>query len=603
VRREDIRNIAIIAHVDHGKTTLVDAMLWQSGIFRVNQEVAERVMDSNDLEREKGITILAKNTSVTFDGIKINIMDTPGHADFGGEVERALTMADGVLLLVDAAEGPLPQSRFVLKKSLERKLPAVVVINKIDRSDARPEEVLNEIYDLFIDLDAGDDQIDFPVIYTNAKKGTATLDLATPGENLLPLFQTIVKSIPPPEIGEGGANQGWVTNVDYNDYVGRMGLCRVVQGELEANKEYTLQQDGRKVRGKVTALFTFMGLERVEAASVQAGDICAVAGFPDVGIGDTLADLPDAAPLPRIRVDEPTLSMIFSSNISPFAGKEGRFVTSRQIRNRLEKEALRNVSLRIVFPETGDQYEVMGRGELQLAILIETMRREGFEISVSRPRILTRTGPDGVVMEPMELVQVDCPEDFMGAVTQLLGTRRGKMVNLVNHGSGRVRMEWRMPSRGLIGFRTQFMTDTRGMGILNHLFDGYDTWQGEIPGRITGALVADRPGRATGYAIEHLQSRGEFFIPPGTMVYEGMVVGENNRENDLDVNIVKEKHLTNMRASTADEAVRLVPPRILNLEQCLEFLRDDELLEITPQSLRIRKISLKALERYRERPR
>ena len=603
MRREDIRNIAIIAHVDHGKTTLVDAMLWQSGIFRVNQEVAERVMDSNDLEREKGITILAKNTSVTFDGVKINIMDTPGHADFGGEVERALTMADGVLLLVDAAEGPLPQSRFVLKKSLERKLPAVVVINKIDRSDARPEEVLNEIYDLFIDLDAGDDQIDFPVIYTNAKKGTATLELATPGEDLLPLFKTILEAIPAPEIREGGTTQGWITNIDYNDYVGRMGLCRVVQGRVEANKEYVLQQDGRLIRGKVTALFTYKGLERAEADKVEAGDICAIAGFPDAGIGDTLTDHPEAEPLPRIRVDEPTLSMIFSSNISPFAGKEGRFVTARQIRNRLEKEALRNVSLRIVFPETGDQFEVMGRGELQLAILIETMRREGFELSVSRPRILTRTGEDGQVMEPMELVQVDCPEDFMGAVTQLLGTRRGKMVNLVNHGSGRVRMEWRMPSRGLIGFRTQFMTETRGMGILNHLFDGYDAWQGDIPGRITGALVADSPGRATGYAIEHLQSRGEFFIPPGTQVYEGMVVGENNRENDLDVNIVKEKHLTNMRASTADEAVKLVPPRILNLEQCLEFLRDDELLEVTPQSLRIRKKSLKALERYRERPR
>ncbi len=604
MRREDIRNIAIIAHVDHGKTTLVDAMLWQSGIFRVNQEVAERVMDSNDLEREKGITILAKNTSVTFDGVKINIMDTPGHADFGGEVERALTMADGVLLLVDAAEGPLPQSRFVLKKSLERKLPAVVVINKIDRSDARPEEVLNEIYDLFIDLDADDDQIDFPVIYTNAKKGTATLDLAAPGEDLLPLFKTILEAIPAPEIREGGTTQGWITNIDYNDYVGRMGLCRVVQGRVEANKEYVLQQqDGRQLRGKVTALFTYKGLERAEADGVEAGDICAIAGFPDVGIGDTLTDEPEAEPLPRIRVDEPTLSMIFSSNVSPFAGKEGRFVTARQIRNRLEKEALRNVSLRIVFPETGDQFEVMGRGELQLAILIETMRREGFELSVSRPRILTRTGEDGQVMEPMELVQVDCPEDFMGAVTQLLGTRRGKMVNLVNHGSGRVRMEWRMPSRGLIGFRTQFMTETRGMGILNHLFDGYDAWQGDIAGRITGALVADRPGRATGYAVEHLQSRGEFFIPPGTQVYEGMVVGENNRENDLDVNIVKEKHLTNMRASTADEAVRLVPPRILNLEQCLEFLRDDELLEVTPESLRIRKKSLKALERYRERPR
>ncbi len=603
MRREEIRNVAIIAHVDHGKTTLVDAMLWQSGIFRKGQEVQERVMDSNDLEREKGITILAKNTSVTFRDVKINIVDTPGHADFGGEVERALTMVDGVLLLVDAAEGPLPQSRFVLRKALERQLPAVVVINKIDRQDARPAEVLNEIYDLFIDLDATEDQIGFPVIYTNARKGTATLDLAAPGSDLLPLFESILRTIPAPECGDDEPLQGWITNVDYNDYVGRLGLCRVVRGTVRAGRECMLLQEGRQVRGKITALYTFSGLDRVDTSEVRSGDLCALAGFSDVGIGDTLCEPEAPRLLPRIRVDEPTLSMVFSANVSPFAGKEGRFVTSRQIKNRLEKEALRNVSLRILFPETGDLYEVMGRGELQLAILIETMRREGFELAVSRPKILTRLNPEGRVLEPMEIVQVDCPEAFMGSVTQLLGARRGRMIKLVNHGSGRIRMDWRMPSRGLIGLRTQFLTETRGLGILNHIFDGYDAWQGAIPGRLTGALVADRGGRATAYAIEHLESRGEFFIAPGTPVYEGMIVGEHSREKDLDVNIVKEKHLTNMRASTADDAARLVPPRILNLEQCLEFLGDDELLEVTPDSLRLRKKALKQNDRYRERPR
>ncbi|MEW6758308.1 MAG: translational GTPase TypA [Acidobacteriota bacterium] len=603
MRREEIRNVAIIAHVDHGKTTLVDAMLWQSGIFRKGQEVQERVMDSNDLEREKGITILAKNTSVTFRDVKINIVDTPGHADFGGEVERALTMVDGVLLLVDAAEGPLPQSRFVLRKALERQLPAVVVINKIDRQDARPAEVLNEIYDLFIDLDATEDQIGFPVIYTNARKGTATLDLGAPGSDLLPLFESILRTVPAPECGDDEPLQGWITNVDYNDYVGRLGLCRVVRGTVRAGRECMLLQEGRQVRGKITALYTFSGLDRVDASEVRSGDLCALAGFSDVGIGDTLCEPEAPRLLPRIRVDEPTLSMVFSANVSPFAGKEGRFVTARQIKNRLEKEALRNVSLRILFPDTGDQYEVMGRGELQLAILIETMRREGFELAVSRPKILTRLNPEGRVLEPMEIVQVDCPEAFMGSVTQLLGARRGRMIKLVNHGSGRIRMDWRMPSRGLIGLRTQFLTETRGLGILNHIFDGYDAWQGAIPGRLTGALVADRGGRATAYAIEHLESRGEFFIAPGTPVYEGMIVGEHSREKDLDVNIVKEKHLTNMRASTADDAARLVPPRILNLEQCLEFLGDDELLEVTPDSLRLRKKALKQNDRYRERPR
>ena len=602
MQREDIRNIAIIAHVDHGKTTLVDAMLWQSGTFRANQAVAERVMDSNDLEREKGITILAKNTSVEFQGVKINIVDTPGHADFGGEVERGLTMVDGVLLLVDAAEGPLPQSRFVLKKALERNLPAVVVINKIDRSDARAQEVLNEVYDLFIDLDAEEGQIDFPVLYTNAKKGTASLDLETPGETLLPLFEAILKTVPPPEYEESKPLQAWVTNLDYSDYVGRMAMCRVINGSIKSAQELLLLQESTQVKGKVTALQIFHGLERTDATEVGPGEICLLAGFPDVGIGDTFCEPLSPEPLPRIRVDEPTLSMIFSTNVSPFAGQDGRFVTSRQIKDRLEKESQRNVSVRIVFPPTGDQVEVMGRGELQLAILIETMRREGFELSVSRPKILTRLGEGGRVMEPMELVQVDCPEEFVGVVTQALGTRRGRMLKMVNHGTGRVRMEWRVPSRGLIGFRTQFLTETRGTGIMNPLFDGYEPWQGAIAGRITGALVADRGGRCTAYAVDHLQSRGQFFIPPGTPVYEGMVVGEHCRENDLDVNIVKEKHLTNMRASGSDDAAKLVPPRVMSLEQHLEFLGDDELLEVTPDNLRIRKKTLKAVDRYKDRP-
>jgi GTP-binding protein len=603
VRRENLRNVAIIAHVDHGKTTLVDAMLWQSGTFRANQDVAERVMDSFDLEREKGITILAKNTSVAFRGVKINIVDTPGHADFGGEVERALTMVDGVLLLVDAAEGPLPQSRFVLRKSLERNLPAVVVINKIDRQDARPEQVLSEIYDLFIDLDATEEQIGFPVVYTNSKRGTATLDLKKPGTDLLPLFEAMLSAVPGPDCEPGEPLQAWITNIDYSDYVGRIGICRVVAGTLRSAQECVLLKGDASPKGKVTALYTFQGLDRIETKEVEAGDLCAVAGFEEAGIGDTLADLLDPKALPRIRVDEPTLSMVFCANTSPLAGKEGRFVTARQIRNRLEKEAKGNVSLRIGFPETGDQFEVMGRGELQLAILIETMRREGFELAVGRPKVLTKKGEEGEVLEPMELVQVDCPETFVGAVTEAIGSRRGKMLALVNHGSGRVRMEWRVPSRGLIGFRTQFLTETRGTGMLNHLFDGYDRWQGSMAGRVVGALVADRAGRATAYALDHLQSRGEFFIPPGTTVYEGMIVGENSRENDLDVNIVKEKHLTNMRASTADEAARLSPPRVMSLEQHLEFLGDDELLEVTPQSLRLRKNALKFQDRYRERPR
>jgi GTP-binding protein len=602
MRREDLRNVAIIAHVDHGKTTLVDAMLWQSGIFRSNQTVIERVMDSNDLEREKGITILAKNTSIHFKDIKINIVDTPGHSDFGGEVERALTMVDGVLLLVDAAEGPLPQSRFVLKKALEANLPAVVVINKIDRSDARCQEVLNEIYDLFIDLEANEEQIDFPVLYTNAKKGTATTDLEKPSMDLQPLFEAILTTIPPPEYDPDEPLQALVTNLDYSDYLGRLALCRVIHGKMAA-AEILLIQEKCQTRGKPTALTVFEGLNKTDVLEVSPGDICLLAGFPEVGIGDTFTDPNNPKALPRIIVDEPTLSMIFSANTSPFAGLEGTLVTARQIKSRLEKESQRNVSLTIVIPPTGDQFEVKGRGELQLAILIETMRREGFELSVSRPRILTKEDKDGKTLEPMEIVQVDCPEGFVGVVTQILGPRRGQMHKMINHGTGRVRMEWRVPSRGLIGFRTQFLTETRGTGILNHLFDGYDAWQGAMPARITGALVADRSGNATAYTIDHLQSRGQLFVGPTTPVYEGMVVGEHARENDLDVNIIKEKHLTNMRASTSDEAVKLVPPRVMGLEQSMEFLGDDELLEVTPKSLRIRKKILKAVDRYRDRPR
>lgn len=601
MKREDLRNIAIIAHVDHGKTTLVDAMLWQSGTFRANQEVNERVMDSNDLEREKGITILAKNTSVIFEGVKINIVDTPGHADFGGEVERALTMVDGVLLLVDAAEGPLPQSRFVLKKALEKGLPTVVVINKIDRSDARCAEVLDEVYDLFIDLDATEDQIAFPVLYTNAKKGTATTDLAQPGETLHPLFDAILSTVPAPDYEEGAPLQAWVTNLDYSDYVGRLAICRIVSGEIRHGQEVALLQESATAKGKVTGLFVFQGLDRAEATAAKAGDLCALSGLESAGIGDTITNLEASEALPRIRVDEPTLSMVFSANTSPFSGKEGRFVTARQIRARLEKEIQRNVSLKVILPDAGDQFEVMGRGELQLAILIETMRREGYELSVSRPRILTKLSLGGGVLEPMELVQVDCPEIFVGAVTQILGTRRSRMLKMVNHGSGRVRMEWRVPSRGLIGFRTKFLTETRGTGIINHLFDGHEPWQGEIPGRVSGALVADRPGRATAYAVEHLTSRGEFFIAPGTNVYEGMICGEHCRETDLEINIVKEKHLTNMRASSSDIAIRLVPPRNLSLEQHLEFLADDELLEVTPSSLRLRKKILRTTDRHKER--
>jgi GTP-binding protein len=592
--REDIRNIAIIAHVDHGKTTLVDQLLWQSGVFRENQEVMERVMDSNDLEREKGITILAKNTAVRFGRTKINIVDTPGHADFGGEVERTLKMVDGVMLLVDASEGPLPQTRFVLKKALELGLPPIVVINKIDRKDARPAEVLDEIYDLFIDLDAHQDQLDFPVLYTIARAGICRLSPDGEDHRLQPLFEEIVRTIPAPHYDRQAPLQMLILNLDYSDFVGRLAIGRIVNGQVRARQEVGLARlDGTVVRTRVTKLYAFEGLERAEIDEAGPGDIVALAGFEEVSIGETITDPLDPQPLPRVTVDEPTVGMVFSVNNSPFAGQEGKYVTSRNLKDRLEREILTNVSIQVEPGETPDSFQVSGRGELQMAILIEMMRREGYELLVSRPEVITRN-VEGVRHEPMERLVIDCPEDYVGVVTQKIGTRKGRMTNMVNHGTGRVRLEFRIPSRGLIGFRSQFLTDTRGTGLLNHLFDGYEPWQGEIPHRTTGALVADRAGKVTAYAIEHVQDRGEIFVEPGERVYEGMVVGENAREEDIDVNMVREKKLTNMRASTSEEGIHLLPVHRLSLEQALEWIRDDELLEVTPTSLRIRKRVLAA---------
>jgi len=602
--RKDLRNIAIIAHVDHGKTTLVDAMLWQSGVFRENQEVMERVMDSNDLEREKGITILAKNTAVRFGPTKINIVDTPGHADFGGEVERTLKMVDGVLLLVDASEGPLPQTRFVLKKALELGLPPIVVINKIDRKDARPKEVLDEIYDLFIDLDATETQLDFPVLYTIARDGVCRRTPDGEDHGLLPLFEEIVKTIPAPAYDPRVPLQMLVLNLDYSDYVGRLAIGRIVNGPVRARQDVVLvRRDGSLHRTRVTNLYAFEGLQRVEVPEAGPGDIVALAGFDEVNIGETITDPDDPRPLPPVSVDEPTVSMVFSVNNSPFAGQEGKYVTSRNLRERLDREILTNVSIRIDPTDTPDSFQVSGRGELQMAILIEMMRREGFELAVSKPEVITRS-IDGQRHEPMEQLVVDCPEDFVGVVTEKVGKRKGRMTNMVNHGTGRVRLEFRIPSRGLIGFRGQFLTDTRGTGLLNHLFDGYEPWQGDIPHRITGALVSDRAGKTTGYAIEHVQDRGEMFVEPGERVYEGMIVGENAREEDIDVNVVKEKKLTNMRASTSEESIRLMPAHRLSLEQALEWIREDELLEVTPNTLRLRKRVLPAniRPRYWQRP-
>jgi GTP-binding protein len=583
------RNVAIIAHVDHGKTTLVDALLRQSGAFRANQQVADRVMDNIDLERERGITILAKNTAVHYKDLLINIVDTPGHADFGGEVERTLSMVDGVMLLVDASEGPLPQTRFVLRKALERGLPPIVVLNKIDRTDARPKEVLNEVYDLFIDLDATEDQIEFPVLYTNAKEGVSTTDIAAPGESLQPLFEAIVDHVPPPRGNPDAPLQMLVANLDSSDYLGRIAIGRIFNGRVRLNEPVAvLKLDGSEQQTKVTKLFAFDGLKRVEIEQGSAGDIVCLAGIEDITIGETIADLEKRVRIPPIAVDEPTVSMIFGVNTSPMAGRDGQYVTSRNLRDRLAKELLGNVSVRVEETESPELMKVIGRGELQLSILIEMMRREGYEVQVSRPDIVTRE-INGVRVEPVEDLVIDVPEDYQGVVIAQAGTRRGVISKMVNHGSGRVRLEFRIPTRGLIGFRSQFLTDTKGTGIMNHLFAGWEPWHGAIPARMTGALVADRQGVATAYAIYNLQERGEIFVEPGTAVYEGMIIGENSRPNDMDVNVTKEKKQTNMRASTADEAIRLIPPRQLSLEQAIEFINDDELVEVTPKTIRLRK--------------
>jgi GTP-binding protein len=595
-----IRNIAIIAHVDHGKTTLVDGLLRQSGVFRANQELVERVMDSNELERERGITILAKNTAVFYGEVKINIVDTPGHSDFGGEVERALKMVDGVMLLVDASEGPLPQTRYVLSKALEAKLPPIVVINKIDRPDARPQEVLNEIYDLFIDLDATEDQLDFPVLYTNAKNGTASPNPESGGQNFQPLFEAIVQTIPPPAGEIDGPLQILVANLDYSDYLGRLAIARVFNGTMRTGEEVAIAKlDGSFEKVKITKLFSFNGLKRVDIEETQLGDIVAVAGVTGITIGETITDQEKPSPLPHIVIDEPTIAMLFTVNTSPFAGREGQYVTSRNLRERLEKELLTNVSIRVEDTGSPESWKVMGRGELQLSIVVEMMRREGYEMMVGKPEIVTRS-VDGKLMEPVELLTVDIPESFLGIVIEKLGMRKAEMQKMHNHGYGRVRVEFRVPSRGLIGLRSELLTDTRGTIVMNSLFDGYTEWQGEIPHRLTGALVADRAGTTTAYALWGLQERGELFVGPGVDVYEGMVIGENSRDNDLDVNCVREKKLTNMRASTADEAIRLVPFRTLNLEQAIEFIADDEYVEVTPKSLRLRKKVLQANRRPRK---
>ena len=595
------RNIAIIAHVDHGKTTLVDALLFQSGTFRANERVAERAMDNIDLERERGITIMAKNTAVHYGGVLINIVDTPGHADFGGEVERTLSMVDGVLLLVDASEGPLPQTRYVLRKALERRLAPIVVINKIDRQDARTKEVLNEVYDLFIDLDATEEQLDFPVLYTNARAGTSTTDLDAPSPDLRPLFDAVLAHVPPPAGDPAAPLQMFVANLDSSDYVGRIAVCRIFNGRVKLGDQVAISKvDGVLQPTRVTKLFAFDGLKRIDVEDAAAGDIVCVAGIADITIGETITDAEHPDPLPPLAIDEPTVSMIFGVNTSPMAGRDGQFVTSRQLRDRLNKELLGNVSIRLEDTDSPEQIRVIGRGELQLSILIEMMRREGYELQVSRPEIVTRE-VNGKVVEPVESLMIDVPEVHQGVVIAQVGSRRGTMTRMVNHGSGRVRLEFEIPTRGLIGFRSQFLTDTRGTGIMNHLFHEWQPWFGPIPARATGALVADRAGVSTAYAIYNLQERGEIFISPGTAVYEGFIVGENARANDLDVNVTKEKKQTNMRASTADEAIRLVPPRVLGLEQAIEFINDDEFVEVTPKSIRVRKRVLAANMRPKNR--
>jgi GTP-binding protein len=591
------RNVAIVAHVDHGKTTLVDTMFQQAGVFRANERVAERAMDSNELERERGITILAKNTAVHYKDILINIVDTPGHADFGGEVERVLSMVDGIVLLVDAAEGPLPQTRYVLRKAFERGLPPIVVINKIDRGDARPKEVLNEIYDLFIDLDATEEQIEFPVLYTSGRAGTASLDLDVPGQDLQPLFDAIVDHVPPPRGNPDAPFQMLVSNLDASDYLGRIAIGRIFNGQVKINDPVIVMKlDGKAQPTRVTKLYSFEGLKRIEIESAAAGDIICLTGIEDITIGESITDPEHQLAIPPVAVDEPTVSIVFGVNTSPIAGREGQYVTSRHLRERLEKELLGNVSLRVEDTDTPEQVKVLGRGELQLAILMEMMRREGYELQVGRPEIVVKE-IDGRKMEPIEELVIDVAEEFQGVVIATLGQRRGTMTRMVNHGSGRVRLEFRVPARGLIGFRSIFLTETKGTGIMNHLFAGWEPWHGPIASRMTGALVADRVGVATAYAIANLQERGVMFISPQTQVYEGMIVGENSRQADMDVNITKEKKQTNMRASSADEAIRLVPPHIMGLEQAIEFINDDELVEVTPKSIRLRKKILESNRR------
>jgi GTP-binding protein len=599
--RENIRNIAIIAHVDHGKTTLVDAMLRQSGTFRENELLVERVMDSMDLERERGITIMAKNTSVRYGGVKINIVDTPGHADFGGEVERVLKMVDGVMLLVDAAEGCLPQTRFVLRKALEARLPAIAVVNKIDRQDARPEEVVDEIYDLFIDLDATDEQIDFPILYAVAREGVAKKNLADESRTLRPLFDQIVETIPPPREVRSDSLQLLVANLDYSEYVGRLAIGRIFSGEVAAGDTVAVVRRDRSVeKTRVKELYVFEGLKREKVERAGVGELVALAGLEGIEIGETVTSADNPKALPVIAVDEPTISMIFSVNNSPFAGTEGKFVTSRQLGERLDREVLGNVAIRVEPTDSPEQFRVSGRGELQLAILIEMMRREGYELQVSKPEVITRRA-DGKLLEPIEQVVIDCPEEFIGVVTEAMGRRKGQMAKMVNHGTGRVRLEFETPSRGLIGFRGEFLTETKGTGLLNTMFLRWGEWQGPMRGRSTGSLVADRSGEATTYALYNLQERGTMFVRPGTRVYEGMLIGENARSVDLDVNVVREKKLTNMRASSADEAMRLVPVKDLSLEQSLEFIADDELVEVTPKSIRLRKRILPSNQRPKKK--
>jgi GTP-binding protein len=595
--RKDIRNIAIIAHVDHGKTTLVDAMLRQSGTFRENEQVRDRVMDSMDLERERGITIMAKNTSVHYQNVKINIVDTPGHADFGGEVERVLKMVDGVMLLVDAAEGCLPQTRFVLRKALEARLPAIAVVNKIDRQDARPDEVVNEIYELFLDLDATNEQIEFPILYSVSREGIAKRKLADESRNLQPLFDQIVATIPAPKQIRDDSLQLLVANLDYSEYVGRLAIGRIFSGQIAIGDQVSVAKpDGSFQKVRISQLYAFEGLKREPIQSAGFGEIVALAGIDNIEIGDTITSFENPQPLPIIAVDEPTISMIFGVNNSPFAGKDGRFVTSRQVKERLDKETLGNVAIRVEETDSADQFKVSGRGELQLSILIEMMRREGYEMQVSKPEAITRES-NGHILEPIEQLVIDCPEEFIGVVTEAVGRRKGQMTKMVNHGTGRVRLEFETPSRGLIGFRNEFLTETKGTGLLNTLFLRWDDWQGVLRGRSTGSLVADRTGETTTYALFNLQERGTLFIRPGTKVYEGMIIGENARAVDLDVNAIKEKKLTNMRAASADEAMRLVPPKELSLEQAIEFIGGDELVEVTPQNIRLRKRVLRSNER------